>query len=128
MHNAAWLAEQPSDNIIMITSVSETEIPPDNMIILSVGSTTPSSTEEDRIIWLIDSAASNHISGNKNLFHSMHNIAPVRIDIANGKYFTANQRGTIRIKITSDPQWDLPDVPHICTQAEVDFTFSGTNK
>jgi Pol polyprotein, beta-barrel domain len=111
MHSTAWIAEQPSDDIIMVTSISETEISPVNTIILSAGSTTPSSVEEDRIIWLIDSAASSHISGNKNLFHSMHNIVPVRIDIANSESFTTNQRGTIRIKITSDPRWDLLDVP-----------------
>jgi Pol polyprotein, beta-barrel domain len=110
-HSAAWLAEQPSDDIIKIASISEAEITPVDTIILSAGSTMPSSVEEDRIIWLIDSAASSHISGNKNLFHSMHDIVPVRIGIANGESFTANQRGTIRIKSTSDPRWDLLDVP-----------------
>jgi hypothetical protein len=32
------------------------------------------------------------------------------LDIANGE-FTANQRGTIRIKLASDPRWEVPDVP-----------------
>jgi Pol polyprotein, beta-barrel domain len=41
----------------------------------------------------------------------MHDIAPVKIDIDNGESFTANQRGTIRIKIASNPQWEVPDVP-----------------
>jgi Pol polyprotein, beta-barrel domain len=99
----------------MIASISETEATPDGMIILSAGSTTPSSIKEDRIICLVDSATSSHISGNKNLFLSMHDIAPVRIDIANGESITANQRGTIGIKIASDPQWDLPDIPIMLT-------------
>jgi gag-polypeptide of LTR copia-type len=61
-HSAAWLAKQPSDDIIMVARISEAEITPANMIILSAGSTMPSSIKEDRVIWLIDSAASSHIS------------------------------------------------------------------
>ena len=65
----------------------------------------------EKFIWLIDSAASSHISGNKSLFHDMYTIAPIKIDIVNGESFTADQRGTIRIKIKSDPCWELEDVP-----------------
>jgi Pol polyprotein, beta-barrel domain len=95
----------------MVAKISEVKITPADTIILSAGSTEPSIYEEDRIIWLIDSAASSHISGNKDLFHPMHNIAPVKINIANGESFSVNQTGTIRIKITSDPQWGVPEVP-----------------
>ena len=42
------------------------------------------SNVDDSCLWLIDSAASSHISGNKDLFHSMHSIPPIKIDIANG--------------------------------------------
>jgi Pol polyprotein, beta-barrel domain len=114
-HSIAWLAEQPSDDIIMVVKISEAEITPVDTIILSAGSTMSSSIEEDRVIWLIDSAASSHISGNKELFHSMHDIAPVKIDIVSGEYFTANQRGTIRIKIASNPRWEVPDIPIMLT-------------
>jgi hypothetical protein len=72
--DAAWLAKEPSDDIIMIANISETEITPSDMIILSAGSTTPSSAEEDRVIWLIDSAASSHISGKRKSIslHAQH--------------------------------------------------------
>jgi hypothetical protein len=89
--NAAWLARQPHDDIIMVAKISEVKITPAETIILSAGSTKSSIYEEDRIIWLIDLAASSHISGNKGLFHSMHDIAPAKIEIANGESFTANQ-------------------------------------
>ena len=65
---------------------------------------------DDSCLWLIDSAASSHISGNKDLFHSMHSIPPIKIDIANGESFTANQRGTINLRVASDPRWELDDV------------------
>ena len=68
------------------------------------------SNVNDSCLWLIDSAASSHISGNKDLFHSMHLIPPIKIDIANGESFTANQRGTINLRVASDPRWELDDV------------------
>jgi hypothetical protein len=37
------------------------------------------------------------------------------LTIANGESIIANQRGTIRIKIASDPRWDLPDIPIMLT-------------
>jgi gag-polypeptide of LTR copia-type/Pol polyprotein, beta-barrel domain len=109
--NTAWPAGQPLDDIIMVAKISEAKITLVDTIILSAGSAEPSSFEETKNIWLIDSAISSHISGNTDLFHSMHNIAPVKIDMANSESFTANQRGTIRIKIASDPRWEVPDVP-----------------
>ena len=61
-------------------------------------------------IWLIDSAASSHISGNLPLFFDMVTIAPVRIQTASGDSFTANQSRSIRIRIKSDPTFELPDL------------------
>ena len=41
----------------------------------------------------------------------MYTITPIKIDIANSESFTTNQQSTIQIKITSNPHWDLEDVP-----------------
>ena len=68
------------------------------------------SNVDDSCLWLIDSAASSHISGNKDLFHSMHSIPPIKINIANGESFTVNQRGTINLRVASDPCWELDNI------------------
>ena len=62
-------------------------------------------------LWLIDSAASSHLSGKKSMFLTMEDIPPVQIECISGDTFTANQKGTINISITSDPTFSLPDVP-----------------
>ena len=67
-------------------------------------------TAAEKFTWLIDSTTSSHISSNRELFHDVHTIQPVKIDIANGESFTADQQGTIRVKIVSDPNWRLKDV------------------
>ena len=61
--------------------------------------------------WLIDSAASSHLSGNNSLFLDMKDTPPVTILTASGDTFIANQKGTINIRIASDPSLGLPDVP-----------------
>ena len=68
------------------------------------------SNVDNSYLWLIDSAASSQISGNKDLFHSMHSIPPIKIDIANGESFTVNQWGTINLRVASDPCWELDDI------------------
>ena len=70
-----------------------------------------SEIENGSHLWLIDSAASSHLSGNKSMFLTMEDIAPIQIECASGDTFTANQKGTINISITSDPTFSLPDVP-----------------
>ena len=65
----------------------------------------------DSHVWLIDLAASSHLSRNLELFQSLNDIPPVTIETASGDSFTANQRGTIRIAIVSDPSLELLDVP-----------------
>ena len=71
---------------------------------------TPSSVN-DTYLWLIDSATSSHISRNKDLFHTMHSIPPIKIDIANGESFITDQCSTINVKVVSDPRWGLKDIP-----------------
>ena len=48
-------------------------------------------TANEKFTWLNDSATSSHISSNRELFYDVYAIQPVRIDIANGESFTANQ-------------------------------------
>ena len=53
-------------------------------------------------IWLIDLAATSHLSSDISLFHTIEQIDPVTIETASRESFTANQHGTIRIIITSE--------------------------
>ena len=65
----------------------------------------------DSHVWIINSAASSHLSGNLELFQSLNDSPPVTIETASGDSFTANQRGMIHIAIVSDPSLELLDVP-----------------
>ena len=107
------LAETKPDDIIMVAQIADHSKPTRTEFInpMITNAEELSQLDDNKPIWLIDSAASSHISGNKALFHNMHTIAPIKIDIANGESFVANERGTIRITITSDPRWELDDVP-----------------
>ena len=62
--------------------------------------------------WLVDSAASSHLSGNKSLFHDLHSVEPISIETASGKEsFISNERGMIFITMFSNPIYHLPDLP-----------------
>ena len=100
----AHLAGQMKD-IIMMATAPVTPIIPIQSLISSI-----SPLHNNAHTWLIDSAASSHISGNLPLFFDMVTIAPVTIQTASGDSFMANQSGTIRIKIKSDPSLELPDL------------------
>ena len=106
--DTARLADQKPDTIIMMTRINEAHSTTEYVKTIIMNA---EATAAERFTWLIDSAASSHISGNRELFHDVHTIQPVKIDIANGESFTADQRGTIRVKIVSDPHWRLEDVP-----------------
>ena len=86
------LAEQRSDTIIMMAGFDKQTVTPitERIYPVIMNAEKPSNID-DSCLWLIDSAASSHISGNKDLFHSMHSIPPIKIDKANGESFTANQ-------------------------------------
>ena len=71
-------------------------------ILLSNQSSAILKIEDNAHIWLLDSGASNHISGNTNLFESIYSIPPVTIQTTNGDSFTANQKGTIKLTIRSE--------------------------
>ena len=94
---------------IMVASI--TELPDDRMKMkISSHLSSLSEVENGSHLWLIDSAASSHLSGNKSMFLTMEDIAPIQIECASGDTFTANQKGTINISITSDPTFGLPDI------------------
>ena len=65
----------------------------------------------DTHIWLVDSATSRHLSGNLELFHSLHYTTPVTKTTADDRTFIVNQQGDIHTTIMSDPSYGLPDVP-----------------
>ena len=103
------LASQGLKDMVMMAKIDEPSIEP-NITILTDHAAL-SSSEDKAHLWLVDSAASSHLSGNRSLFISMYDIKPITIETASGESFTANQRGSIRMRIVSDPTHDLPDLP-----------------
>ena len=61
--------------------------------------------------WLVDSAASGHLSDNRLLFHEFYDVEPIAIETASRESFVSSKRGTIDIVIYSDPKLNLPDLP-----------------
>ena len=103
------LVEQRPDTIIMMAGFNkETILSTSEYIYPMIMTTekTPSSVD-NTYLWLIDSATSSHISGNRDLFHTMHLIPLIKNDIANGESFIADQHGTINIKVILDLCWGL---------------------
>lgn len=95
----------------MVASIIE--LPDDTMQSMTISSelSAVSSVENGSCLRLIDLAASSYLSGNKSLFLTLETIPLVSIKCASGDTFTANQKGTINISITSDPIYGLPDMP-----------------
>ena len=91
-------------NIIMVANIKPLKPPIQSLV------STTSPLHSNSHTWLIDSATSNHISGTLSLFSNMIKIALVTIQTASGNSFTADQSGTIHIKVMSNPPNDLPDV------------------
>ena len=50
------------------------------------------------IHWGVDSMASLHISGNKSLFTGLKRCDPVKIQVANSEFVTANHRGIVLLR------------------------------
>ena len=57
--------------------------------------------EKHQQVWGIDSMASLHISGQRNLFHSFVQCEPVSVQMANGAIVTAEHRGSISLRVTT---------------------------
>ena len=77
--------------IIMMAGFDKQSTPPTSECIYPMIMTTektPSSVD-DTYLWLINSATSSHISGNRD--HAMHLIPPIKINIANRESFIADQ-------------------------------------
>ena len=86
--DTARLADQKFDTIIMMTRIDKPYSTTEYVKTIIMNAET---TAAEKFTWLIDSAVSSHISGNRELFHNVHTIQPIKIDIANGESFTADQ-------------------------------------
>jgi transposase InsO family protein len=62
---------------------------------------TPRVKGADRHAWGIDSMASLHISGQRQLFHSLRRCRPVAVEVANGDVVTAQHRGPVTLRVMS---------------------------
>ena len=113
------MAGQPPENISMMARIAEIpdDVEPHNDTCSKVTQSTQISAlsmiENNAHIWLINSAASSHISGNIDLFSNLHSVTPITIETASGEAFTVNQRGTICITLCSDPMHNLSNIPII---------------
>ena len=114
---SARMAGQPPKNISMMARI--TKVPNDTesyknsylRITLSTEISALSMIEDKAHIWLVDSAASSHISGNIDLFNNLHSVTPITIETASGESFTADQQGTICITLCSNSIHNLPNIP-----------------
>ena len=79
-------ADKKGNNMIMIASLNDApgiKIKYDNPITIPL-------INQGAHTWLIDSAATSHLSGDISLFHTIEQIDPVTIETASGESFTAN--------------------------------------
>jgi hypothetical protein len=108
--NTAHFAKQDPKDIIMMASLEV--INEQSNMLLSNHTSAISEIENNAHIWLLNSRASSHLSGNITLFESIYMIPPVTIQTANGDSFTANQKGMIRLTIHSESlHMKVPDLP-----------------
>lgn len=116
----------------------------DTNVILSTETSDLSAVTNSDHGWLVDSAASSHLSGNRSLFYDLHVVEPISVETSSGESFVSSKRGTVYITMYSVPQFHLPDlsitlqeviyVPNFkayllsvgrMTNAKVDVKFSG---
>ena len=108
--NSAHLAGNDSPNIVMMAKIKE--ITQESTILLSNLTSSILKVKDNAHIWLLDSAASSHLSGKIKPFNSIYLIPPVRIHMANGDSFTANQKGTIHLTLHSKAlHMSMPNLP-----------------
>ena len=68
----------------------------------SIGAVVPSQPPAAGAAWGIDSMASLHISGNKQLFRTgLHSCAPVRVEVADGGVVTSTLQGSVELQLRS---------------------------
>ena len=72
--------------------------PKARLAFISASRTDPSSSEKITI----DSGASEHIVHPKNFFLSLSNMATISIKVADGRQFTATQKGTVAVQLHTD--------------------------
>ncbi|EPZ35930.1 hypothetical protein O9G_006168, partial [Rozella allomycis CSF55] len=54
--------------------------------------------------WILDGGATNHMSGNKEIFETLEIIKPIRIEVANGQSLKATHRGIVRLRARVEGQ------------------------
>ena len=96
-----------TSNLAMMANISEVN----SNVTLSTETSALSAIKDKEHSWLVNSAASSHLSGNKSLFQELHPVEPISIETASGQSFISNEKGTINITMYSDPQYYLPDLP-----------------
>ena len=101
---------QKHGHMVMMAHISNVEERDPAKIILSMNTSVFSSIEPDSHYWFVDSAASSHVCGSRDLFESIEDIPPITIETASGDTFKANKRGIVNIAIRSDPSSDLADM------------------
>lgn len=84
-------------NFIMVASITKLPNDPKPDINFSSHLSALSEIENGSHLWLIDSAASSHLSGNKPIFLTLEDILPILIKYAGGDTFVADQKGSINI-------------------------------
>ena len=107
----AKIEDENRNKIIMVATISEIVPNTTSSIYSSMTTSILSSLEDKAHFWLADSASSSHLSDNLSSFQSIQDTSPVTIQTASGEKFTANQRVTIHIRITCDPNFQVADVP-----------------
>ncbi|KAF8574962.1 hypothetical protein K439DRAFT_798421 [Ramaria rubella] len=89
----------------------ENQVSPSSIIYLSADQTVLKHANNTNDVWLADSGALCHISGNKNFFTDIMTIPSVFIESASGNTFTTNLAGTIKLLlITVDKNSHLPPI------------------
>jgi hypothetical protein len=107
--NTAHLSSTENKNIVMMAKVKEQQQNLNDILISTEGSTL-SAIEDSKHMWLLNSASSSHICGNRDLFDEIYQIPKIKIETSSGESFTANQKGTVQIKIQSCAYMHLPDL------------------
>ena len=83
--------------------------------------------------WIIDSGASELISGNKNYFSSLYHCIPISIGLPNGNSLTVSMKGTVHINssiiidnvyFSSDFHVNLISVSKLTTISKFDISFT----
>ena len=68
--------------------------PKDNNLKISTNPSILPNVCDKNWLWFINSAATSHICENYDLSEKIHEVSPISIEMASGKSFKTNKRGT----------------------------------